>query len=128
MKGFVVLGTDTDAGKTAFAAQWMTAFADQFAYWKPVETGESDSETIRRLVPSAKVFPPHARFRAPLAPVLAATQEGRAMPGVAEVLAAVHRRGTSGRVRRRSRFTGHSRHAFDRRRGRAFASGCRRAE
>src|SRR6266404_247037 len=56
MTGFVVLGTDTDAGKTAFCAQWLAAFADRFAYWKPVETGESDTETIRRLVPATTVF------------------------------------------------------------------------
>ncbi|HEY1190177.1 MAG TPA: adenosylmethionine--8-amino-7-oxononanoate transaminase [Gemmata sp.] len=89
MTGFVVLGTDTDAGKTAFCAQWLTAFADRYAYWKPVETGASDTETVRRLAPSATVFDPLARFRAPLAPVAAAAQEGRAMPGVAEVTAAV---------------------------------------
>jgi adenosylmethionine-8-amino-7-oxononanoate aminotransferase len=53
MKGFVVVGTDTDAGKTAFSLLFLTAFADQFAYWKPVETGESDTEKVRRLVPTA---------------------------------------------------------------------------
>ncbi len=89
MTGFVVVGTDTDAGKTTFSAQWMAAFARQFAYWKPVETGESDSETIRRLVPTAQIVSPHARFREPVAPVLAAAREGRAMTSVAEVLAAL---------------------------------------
>jgi adenosylmethionine-8-amino-7-oxononanoate transaminase/dethiobiotin synthase len=89
MTGFVVLGTDTDAGKTSFCAQWLSAFVDQSAYWKPVETGDSDTETIRRLVPSATVFAPLARFQAPLAPVLAAAQEGRAMPSISEVVEAV---------------------------------------
>jgi adenosylmethionine-8-amino-7-oxononanoate aminotransferase len=89
MTGFVVLGTDTDAGKTTFCALWMSAFAEMFAYWKPVETGESDTETIRRLVPGATTFDPLARFRAPLAPVLAAAQEGRAMPAISEVVAGV---------------------------------------
>jgi adenosylmethionine-8-amino-7-oxononanoate aminotransferase len=89
MTGFVVLGTDTDAGKTAFCAQWLTAFSGRFAYWKPVETGASDTETIHQLVPSATLFPPLARFAAPVAPVLAAAREGRTMPGVGEVLAAV---------------------------------------
>jgi adenosylmethionine-8-amino-7-oxononanoate aminotransferase len=88
MTGFVVLGTDTDAGKTAFCLQWLCAFPEQFAYWKPVETGESDTETVRRLVPAATVFPPVARFSAPVAPVLAATLEGRSMPDIAQVLAA----------------------------------------
>jgi len=89
MSSFVVLGTDTDAGKTAFCSQWMSLFHEEFAYWKPVETGESDTETIRRLVPTARVFPSHARFSAPLAPVLAAVREGRTMPSIEEVLAAV---------------------------------------
>jgi adenosylmethionine-8-amino-7-oxononanoate aminotransferase len=89
MSGFVVVGTDTDAGKTAFAAVFLAANLDRFAYWKPVETGESDTETIRRLVPGATVFPPLARFREPVAPPLAAAREGRAMPTVADVLAAV---------------------------------------
>src|SRR5207248_1599545 len=60
-----------------------------FAYWKPVETGDSDTEAIHSLVPDATVFEPVARFRAPLAPVLAAAQEGRAMPGAAEIVGAV---------------------------------------
>jgi adenosylmethionine-8-amino-7-oxononanoate aminotransferase len=91
MTGFVVLGTDTDAGKTAFCAQWLTAFADRFAYWKPVETGPSDTETIRQLVPTAAVFPPLAGFAAPVAPVVAAAREGRRMPDITEVLAALPR-------------------------------------
>jgi adenosylmethionine-8-amino-7-oxononanoate aminotransferase len=88
MTGFVVLGTDTDAGKTAFCAQWLTAFSGRFAYWKPVETGASDTEVIRQLVPSATVCPPHARFTTPVAPVVAAAREGRPMPGIGEVLTA----------------------------------------
>jgi adenosylmethionine-8-amino-7-oxononanoate aminotransferase len=89
MTGFVVLGTDTDAGKTAFCLRWLAAFPGRFAYWKPVETGDSDSDVVRRLVGDAVVFPPLARFREPVAPVLAAAREGRPMPGVAEVLAGV---------------------------------------
>ena len=89
MKGFVVVGTDTDAGKTAFSLHLLTAFADQFSYWKPVETGESDTEKVRRLVPTATVFNPLARFTDPVAPALAARREGRPMPGVGEILAAV---------------------------------------
>lgn len=89
MTGFVVLGTDTDAGKTTFCLRWLAAFPDRFAYWKPVETGESDAEAVRRLVPAAAVYTPLARFRDPVAPVLAAAREGRPMPGVAEILAAV---------------------------------------
>ena len=51
---FVVLGTDTDAGKTTFALLWLAAFADRWEYWKPLETGDSDSETVRRTAPAAR--------------------------------------------------------------------------
>ncbi len=88
MTGFVVVGTDTDAGKTAFSLLVLAAAPGSFAYWKPVETGDSDAETVRRLVPDARVLPPLARFAAPVAPVLAARREGRVMPGVADILAA----------------------------------------
>ncbi|HEX4589475.1 MAG TPA: dethiobiotin synthase, partial [Gemmataceae bacterium] len=89
MNDFVVVGTDTDAGKTTFCCQWLTLFGDRSAYWKPVETGPSDSETVRRLVPDAKVHPPLARFRDAVAPELAAQREGRVVPTVAEIVAAV---------------------------------------
>lgn len=89
MTGFVVVGTDTDAGKTGFCAQFLHAFAGQFAYWKPVETGDSDTETIRRLVPSATVFDPLARFVEPVAPVLAAKRAGVTMPSIADLIAAI---------------------------------------
>jgi adenosylmethionine-8-amino-7-oxononanoate aminotransferase len=95
--GYVIVGTDTDAGKTAFAAMFLAsggrqppdATANTFAYWKPVETGESDTDRIRRLVPNATVFEPLARFQEPVAPVLAAKREGRPVPGIDAILAAV---------------------------------------
>src|SRR5438874_1363496 len=80
MSDLLILGTDTDAGKTTFALLLLTAFPDQFEYWKPVETGESDNERVRRLVPGAAVPPPLTRFEAPVAPPLAARQEGRTIP------------------------------------------------
>ncbi len=89
MTDFIVVGTDTDAGKTTFCLMWLAAFGDQFAYWKPIETGPSDTETVRRLNPGAMIFPPLAQYRDPVAPELAAEREGRLMPGVNEVLAAV---------------------------------------
>ena len=87
MRDLVILGTDTDAGKTTFALLWLTAFADQFAYWKPLETGPSDTETIRRLVPSATVHEPIARFAEPVAPLLAARREGREVPTSGQLIA-----------------------------------------
>jgi adenosylmethionine-8-amino-7-oxononanoate aminotransferase len=90
VKGHLIVGTDTDAGKTAFAACWLARSASKgWAYWKPVETGDSDTERIRRLVPHATVFDPLAHFKEPVAPMLAAKREGRAMPGIDEVLGAI---------------------------------------
>jgi adenosylmethionine---8-amino-7-oxononanoate aminotransferase len=77
MSDLLILGTDTDAGKTTFALLLLAAFPDRFEYWKPVETGDSDTERVRRLVPGAVVHPPLARFAAPVAPPLAARLEGR---------------------------------------------------
>jgi dethiobiotin synthetase len=91
MNGFVILGTDTDAGKTTFALLFLSAFGEHFDYWKPVETGEPDSLRVRKLVPRVTVHEPLARFRDPVAPALAARRERRSMPGVAEIVAAIPR-------------------------------------
>ena len=88
MSDFVVLGTDTDAGKTTFALLWLSAFGDQYAYWKPVETGESDTARVRQLVPGVTIWEPVARFAEPVAPPLAARREGRPIPSAAELLLA----------------------------------------
>ena len=82
MSDAIVLGTETDAGKTTFSLLWMTAFPKDFAYWKPLETGPSDTETVERLVPEARVHPPLARFRDAVAPEVAAEREGRSVPEV----------------------------------------------
>ena len=76
MADLIILGTDTDAGKTTFALLWMSAFAGDYGYWKPVETGPSDSENVHRLFPGAHVHPPVQRFDEPVAPSLAARQSG----------------------------------------------------
>lgn len=84
MSDLIILGTDTDAGKTTFALLWMSAFADRYEYWKPVETGPSDSETVARLVPDAVVHRPCQRFDEPVAPPLAALhQQQSVMPAEA---------------------------------------------
>jgi adenosylmethionine-8-amino-7-oxononanoate aminotransferase len=44
---------------------------------------------VRRHVPGSIVFEPLARFAEPVAPLLAARREGRSMPGVAAILAAI---------------------------------------
>ena len=85
MSSFLVLGTDTDAGKTTFCLLWLTAFAKDYAYWKPVETGESDANRIATLVPEAQIVPPLDRFELPVAPPLAARQAGRSIPSAREI-------------------------------------------
>jgi adenosylmethionine-8-amino-7-oxononanoate aminotransferase len=91
MNGFVIVGTDTDAGKTTFSLLLLTALGERFEYWKPVESGEPDSARVRKLVPGVCVHEALARFREPVAPALAAEREGRHMPGVAEILQALPR-------------------------------------
>src|SRR4051812_46226490 len=88
MSDLVILGTDTDVGKTTFALLWLSLFADKYEYWKPVETGPSDSETIKRLVPNAVVHPPLKHYDEPVAPPLAAYRMGEAVPSAAEIVAA----------------------------------------
>jgi len=87
MTDLLILGSDTDAGKTTFALLWLTVFADRYAYWKPVETGESDTDRVRRYVPGAVVHAPTVRFRQPVAPARAARGEDRTVPSAAELAA-----------------------------------------
>jgi adenosylmethionine-8-amino-7-oxononanoate aminotransferase len=88
MSDLLILGTDTDAGKTTFALLWLAAFKDQYEYWKPVETGPSDTEQIARLVLGVTIHPPLKRLRQAVAPPLAALQEGEVIPAAAVIAAA----------------------------------------
>lgn len=83
MKELLILGTDTDVGKTTFSLYWLAVFHKEFAYWKPVETGDSDSEKVRRLVPQAHCFAPAFSFALAAAPPLAASAEGASIPSAA---------------------------------------------
>ncbi len=79
MTRLVVSGTDTDVGKTVFAAALTLALSG--IYWKPVQCGlegETDSETVRRLtgLPHEHVLAETYRFNAPLSPHRAAELEG----------------------------------------------------
>ena len=75
---FVVTGTDTDIGKTVFAAG-LTAALDA-DYWKPVQAGlddGSDSERVERLgVPSSRIVPESYRLTTPCSPHRAAEIDG----------------------------------------------------
>jgi adenosylmethionine-8-amino-7-oxononanoate aminotransferase len=88
MTDLLVLGTDTDAGKTTLALLWLAAFPQGYEYWKPVETGDSDTDRVRRLVPAASVHAPLARFRDAVAPPLAARREGGVVPPARAIAAA----------------------------------------
>ncbi len=87
MTDLLILGTDTDAGKTTFALLWLAALGDAYEYWKPVESGASDSERVKELVPAAWVHPPLARFQHAVAPSLAARLEGGTVPSAGTIAA-----------------------------------------
>lgn len=77
MKGYTVSGTDTDVGKTIFAAGLAATLRAR--YWKPVQAGlegGGDSETVRRLAPGAEVLPEAYRLNTPCSPHEAARIDG----------------------------------------------------
>jgi len=97
MRDLVILGTDTDAGKTTFALLWLAAFGDHFSYWKPLESGESDSQKIQRFLPGARVHTVLCHYDEPVAPMLAARHLGQTVPS-AEAIAAARPTPTIGRL------------------------------
>lgn len=77
----VVAGTDTDIGKTVFAAALTRALDG--CYWKPVQSGidddgGTDTTRARRLsgLPEDRFFPEAYRLRAPLSPDRSAELDG----------------------------------------------------
>lgn len=75
----VVTGTDTDVGKTVFAAGLVAALGA--AYWKPVQAGtdgETDGDVVQRLsgAPPDRVLPEVYRLTTPASPHLAAERDG----------------------------------------------------
>jgi dethiobiotin synthetase len=75
----VVTGTDTDVGKTVFAAG-LTRLLEGI-YWKPVQAGlegETDTETVRRLsgLDQSHFLPETWRLKLAASPHLAAEREG----------------------------------------------------
>lgn len=76
---FVITGTDTDIGKTVFAAA-LTAALDA-TYWKPVQAGlddETDSEAVARLggIAPDRILPEKFRLQTPASPHFAAAKDG----------------------------------------------------
>jgi dethiobiotin synthetase len=78
MSRFVVTGTDTDVGKTVFAAA-LAGFLNAH-YWKPVQAGlepESDSDVAHRLAgQGCTVLPEAYRLTTPCSPDAAARIDG----------------------------------------------------
>ena len=79
MSGFIVTGTDTDVGKTIFAA----ALAARLGawYWKPVQAGtdgDTDAQRVSRLagLPPDKILPEAYRLATPCSPHRAAALDG----------------------------------------------------
>ena len=82
MTAFVVTGTDTDVGKTVFAAA-LTGALDAH-YWKPVQAGldeGGDRAQVARLagLPEARVLPEAYRLVTPCSPHRAAEIDGIAI-------------------------------------------------
>lgn len=82
MTRIVITGTDTDVGKTVFAAALAGAL-DAF-YWKPVQAGldgGSDSERVAAMsgLPPARILPEAWRLATPCSPHRAAELDGVAI-------------------------------------------------
>ena len=80
MRGLVVLGTDTDVGKSIVSAGLlMAASRNDFPmkYWKPVETGGSEAQTIQRLTKLPDLFFHQTlySFSEPISPEIASRRE-----------------------------------------------------
>lgn len=76
MTSFVVTGTDTDIGKTVFAAALAGVLGAR--YWKPVQAGleaETDSQVVARLA-GVKTLPEAYRLKLAASPHQAAAEEG----------------------------------------------------
>jgi dethiobiotin synthetase len=78
-QAIVITGTDTDVGKTVFAAG-LVALLDGY-YWKPVQAGlegETDADIVQRLsgLPSDRVLPEVYRLTTAASPHVAAERDG----------------------------------------------------
>ncbi|VWX60562.1 dethiobiotin synthase [Sphingorhabdus sp. 109] len=76
---YVITGTDTDIGKSIFAAALTAAMGAH--YWKPVQAGledGTDSETVAKIggVDPALILPERYRLKIPASPHYSAAQEG----------------------------------------------------
>lgn len=79
MNSFVVTGTDTDVGKTIFAAA-LAAHLEAW-YWKPVQAGTDDGTDAQRVarlsgLPPERILPEAYRLATPCSPHRAAAIDG----------------------------------------------------
>jgi dethiobiotin synthetase len=79
MSGLIISGTDTDVGKTVFAAALVAATGGR--YWKPIQaglSGETDAMIVRRLAgaDAGRVLPEVYRLATPASPHVAAEIDG----------------------------------------------------
>jgi adenosylmethionine-8-amino-7-oxononanoate aminotransferase len=88
MRNIIIVGTDTEVGKTTFSIIYLNEYYKKYSYWKPLETGDSDTARVRHYVPQACVYDPLRHFAEAVAPLLAARRHGTSVPSVAEILAA----------------------------------------
>lgn len=78
-----ILGTDTDAGKTAVASALMARLTDSSTrYWKPVQSGFPPDDDTASVIHQAsldfnRACPPLYSFQAPLSPHRAAALDGK---------------------------------------------------
>ncbi len=86
MTDFIILGTDTDVGKTTVSLYWLSLFSKQYTYWKPLETGPSDTEKIKEMVPGVKCFSPLHHFEQAIAPTLAARYQDITLPSAKQIV------------------------------------------
>lgn len=85
MNALLIAGTDTDAGKTvvtlALAAYWQRYCQPlRLGLLKPLQTGVGDCELYSQLFGLEPTEVTPIRYQAPLAPPLAAMQEGKVIP------------------------------------------------
>lgn len=90
---FVITGTDTDVGKTVFAAA-LTGALDA-SYWKPVQAGIEDGGDAARVarlsgLPAERILPEVYRLTTPCSPHLAAQIDGVTIDPDRLALPAVH--------------------------------------
>lgn len=81
-RAFFVTGTGTDVGKTFFSSLFLAKYAEKynFRYWKPIQTGlseSSDTELIKKLTNLSPDFfcKPLYEYQTPASPHFAAKKE-----------------------------------------------------